>query len=70
MMAIPTVSQSTADTRRLYDKPRKWTQEHLRIANLQLESEVPIGNIVKMEYVPSDEDTGKFAPRNRKGQTK
>ena len=70
MMVIPTLSQSTADTCRLYDKPGKWTQEHLRIANLQLESEVPIGNIVTVEYIPSDEDTGKFALSNRKSQTK
>ena len=71
-VAAPTPSRSTADgsTRRLYEKPEKWTQDHFRIPNLQLESDVPFDKIVNVEYIPLDEDIGKFALYEEKKPTK
>lgn len=63
-MAIPAPSPSIGDSRRLYEKPNMWMQDHLRIANLQLKSDVPIDEIVNVKYIPSDEDIGKFALAN------
>ena len=62
-VTAPAPSRSTADdsTRRLYEKPERWTQDHFRITNLQLESDLPFVKIVNVEYIPLDEDIGKFA---------
>lgn len=50
----PAATRSAADdsTRQLYEKPEIWTQDHLRIANLQLESDVPFDKIVNVERIP------------------
>ena len=66
----PAATRSAADdsTRQLYEKPERWTQDHLRIANLQLESDVPFDKIVNVECIPLDEDIGKLALYEEKSQ--
>lgn len=61
----PVASTISTDTRLLYQNPRKWTLDHLRIANLQQESGVSIDRIIDSKYIPSDGDSGKQYPGAR-----
>ncbi|KAL2854198.1 hypothetical protein BJX68DRAFT_264937 [Aspergillus pseudodeflectus] len=47
------------DTLLLYQEPEKWTREHLRIANVEHEVDVPIERIIDPRYIPPD-DSKKF----------
>lgn len=60
--ALPFTSHtSPIDTRLLFQPPRKWTLDHLRAANTQIETGLPIERIVAAEYIPSCDDPGKCA---------
>lgn len=60
--ALPFTSHtSPIDTRLLFQTPRKWTLDHLRAANTQIETGLPIKRIVAAEYIPSCDDPGKCA---------
>ena len=58
-------SSISTDTRLLYQNPREWTLDHLRIANLQQESGVSIDRIIDAKYIPSDGGSGKQYPGAR-----
>ncbi|KAK2807508.1 hypothetical protein FQN50_005376 [Emmonsiellopsis sp. PD_5] len=58
---IPVPSQADSetlptDTRLLYQAPKKWTLNHLRITGVQQEHDVPLDRIVDARYIPSDND--------------
>ena len=50
-----------ADTRCIFQKPGKWTLDHLRVTNLQREMDVPLERIIPAKHIPSHDDPGKSA---------
>ena len=61
----PTATSSSleslpTDTRMLFQKPDKWTLDHLRVTNLQREMDVPLERIIPAKHIPHD-DPGKSA---------
>ena len=58
----PSSSESLpTDTRLLFQKPHKWTLDHLRLTNLQREMDVPLERIIPAKHIPSHDDSGKSA---------
>jgi hypothetical protein len=49
------------DTPLLYQEPEKWTREHLRIANVEHEVDVPIEMIIDPRYIPPDDSKSKHS---------
>ena len=50
-----------AGTRLLFQKPQKWTLDHLRATNIKREMDVPLERIVPAKHIPSHDDPGKSA---------
>lgn len=47
------------DTRMLFQKPDKWTLDHLRVMNLQREMDVSLETIIPAKHIPFHDDPGK-----------
>lgn len=54
-------SSRATDTRLSYENAKKWTLDHLRITNLQQETDVSIDRIIDAKYIPFDSVPGKYS---------